>query len=78
MYRRWGYGLALRCPVAKVPDWQAKEEVRKMQYVSSVQRIGRQEGFREGLQQGLDSERPGAARPPKFKESLGTLRNIHD
>jgi hypothetical protein len=32
---------------------QAEEEARKMQYVSSVQRIGRQ----EGLQQGLDSER---------------------
>jgi hypothetical protein len=34
-------------------ELQAEEEVRKMQYVSSVQRIGRQEGLREGL----DSER---------------------
>ena len=31
---------------------KAEEEARKMQYVSSVQRIGRQ----EGLQQGLHSE----------------------
>lgn len=28
-----------------------------MQYVSSVQRIGRQEGLQQGLQQGLDFER---------------------
>ena len=34
-------------------ELQAEEEVRKMQYVSSVERIGRQ----KGLQQGLDFER---------------------
>ena len=38
-------------------ELQAEEETRKMQYVSSVQRIGRQEGLQVGLQQGLDSER---------------------
>jgi hypothetical protein len=32
---------------------QAEEEARKMHYVSSVERIGRQ----QGLQQGLDFER---------------------
>ncbi len=31
-------------------ELKAEEEARKMQYVSSVQRIGRQEGLQQGLQ----------------------------
>ncbi len=38
-------------------ELKAEEEARKMQYVSSVQRIGRQEGLQQGLQQGLNFER---------------------
>jgi hypothetical protein len=64
-----GFNLVFPEAHAEIDDWlmrlpeeleqqlwralQAEEETRKMRYVSSVQRIGRQEGLREGL----DSER---------------------
>ncbi len=38
-------------------ELKAEEEARKMQYVSSVERIGEQRGLQQGFQRGLDFER---------------------